>query len=527
MKKQNKIYKYIMMFKLKNIWLIFWILAWAVSSVISSLLLTFILNAIIDKNWNYFLLLSILDIFCWIIVSYTQAVKDTVKETLMQEELNAIRADILIPITENDYATFSKNSKSEYISWLINDMNLLRDNGLSQFYGAIESIITVSLNAFAIIFINWMLLLVAIVMTVFVYYSPKIFESRVAKATEKVSDYSNRVLRKTNDFVNGFEVFYHNNQSVYFKNEILSSFKSLIFPKVKLVQVSTIANSVSMTASIIAQTIMFIATGYLIIKGKVTTGVIFSIANLTSYLFNYTRGAAYNIVTFSATSKLMDKYPFMVNKEEKINKSSFDEKLVLSNVRVKFDNKEIEYPNLEIKKGMKVAIIGESGSGKSTLLKLLAGEIVDYNGNIFIDDINYRDINFRSLQKIIGIMHQKPYIFSETLRDNLLIGRDIKEEIFNKAIKLSNVDEFIQTRLEDVYADDLSGGQKQRISMARELMGEKEILILDESTSNLDRKKAIEVEQNILEQKDITVIMVTHHLYDENKKYFDNIVELK
>lgn len=115
MKKQNKIYKYIMMFKLKNIWLIFWILAWAVSSVISSLLLTFILNAIIDKNWNYFLLLSILDIFCWIIVSYTQAVKDTVKETLMQEELNAIRADILIPITENDYATFSKNSKSEYI----------------------------------------------------------------------------------------------------------------------------------------------------------------------------------------------------------------------------------------------------------------------------------------------------------------------------------------------------------------------------------------------------------------------------
>ncbi len=94
-------------------------------------------------------------------------------------------------------------------------------------------------------------------------------------------------------------------------------------------------------------------------------------------------------------------------------------------------------------------------------------------------------------------------------------------------MKLSYVDEFAMDRLDNVFLDDLSGGQKQRISIAREIMGEKDILILDESTASLDKKKAIEIEKNILAQKDLTIVMVTHHLYDESKPYFDEIIELK
>lgn len=116
-----------------------------------------------------------------------------------------------------------------------------------------------------------------------------IFEKRIAKATQDVSDFSNQALGKTTDFFNGFEVFYHNIQGNYFKTQILNSFKALINPKVTLARLSATANSISMMASIIAQVVMFIVTGYLIIHGEVTTGVIFSIANLTSCLFNYTR----------------------------------------------------------------------------------------------------------------------------------------------------------------------------------------------------------------------------------------------
>ncbi|WP_231501460.1 ATP-binding cassette domain-containing protein [Oceanivirga salmonicida] len=528
MSNKNSMFKYIFKFKSQNLYLLFWIIVWAGATVASSVILTYVLDAIISKNLNTFLMFSIIGILCWCLVSYAQAVKDTIKENLMQKELNAIRLDILDPLTEYDYAQFKKNTKSEYISWLVNDMNLLRDNGFNQFYGAIESIITVTLNAFAIIYFHWTLLLVSIIMTAFVYYSPRMFQKKVEKATKDVSEHSNRVLKKTNDFVNGFEIFYHNNQSTYFKNQILVSFEKMIVPKVNLVKISTIANSTSMLASIIAQTVIFIATGYLIIKGEITTGVIFSIANLTSTLFNYTRGAAYNIVTFRASFKLLDKYPFVYKKDKKTKISKFNDKLVMSNLKVIFDsNNIITYPNIEVKKGMKIAITGDSGSGKSTLLKILTGEILNYDGDILVDGINYRNIDFKSLQNIVGIIMQKPYILSETLRDNLLIGRNIKDETFKRALELSYVDEFALDRLDTIYTDDLSGGQKQRISIARELIGEKDILILDESTANLDKRRAIEIEKNILSQKDLTVIMVTHHLYDENKEFFDKIIKLK
>ncbi|SQA14813.1 Uncharacterised protein [Streptobacillus moniliformis] len=144
---KNKFITYILKFKLQNIWLLFWIIVWASMTVASSVILTYVLDAIISKNINTFLIFSIVDILCWLGVSYAQATKDIIKENLIQKELNAIRQDILEPLTKVDFSEFKKNTKSEYISWLVNDMNLLRDNGFIQFYGAVESIITVILNA--------------------------------------------------------------------------------------------------------------------------------------------------------------------------------------------------------------------------------------------------------------------------------------------------------------------------------------------------------------------------------------------
>ncbi|MGO2646036.1 MAG: ATP-binding cassette domain-containing protein [Lactococcus cremoris] len=532
--RRTKMFYYVKNFKMQNTLLFVFIVLWALLNVISSLTLTWLLNALIGGKWNTFIFWALMNILCWAGYSFLQAVKDTFKERIMQNQINKIREEILNNLIQKPYYKVKENSKEDYNSWLINDMTLIHDNGFSQFYGAVESVVTVLLNAFAIIYFHWLLLIVSVIMTAFVYFAPQFFEKRISKATNDVSEFSNRALGKTTDFFNGFDIFYHNNQGGYLKKQILGSFNNLINPKVRLAKLSATANSVSMMASIIAQSAMFLVTGYLIMKGEVTTGVIFSIANLTSCLFNYTRGAAYNIVTLRGTFKLMDKYQQLKDDDDveideavkfKINK--FNSSIETKNLVIKFENNQIiRFPNIKINKGEKIAIVGDSGTGKSTLVQLLMGDSKSYEGDILIDRLNYRRINIQSLQNVISLINQSPYVFRESLLDNLKIGREVPAELFEKTMKKSIAEEFTRNRLDMIFDDNLSGGQKARLSIARELLGNKDILIMDESTANLDKNTAIKIEQNILKDSNATVIIITHHLYDESKMLLDQIIQL-
>ncbi len=520
--------KYILRYKKRNAMLLLTIIVWAALNVLSSVSLTWLLDALIQGQWNKFLMWGLLNILFWLMYSGTQAFRDNQKEKLIQLEINGIREDILEPITEMNYVEFKEKSKAEYSSWLINDMNMLADNGFSQFYGAIESIVTIAFNAFAIVYFHWTLLVASICLTVFVYYSPRLFEKKVSDLTKKVSNQMNNVMDVVTDSVNGYEVYYRIGQQARFREKIMKSFKETIPLKVKLTTMSSVANSSSMMASIISQVLMFIVTGYLIIDGKITTGVIFSIANLTSCLFNYTRGAAYNIVTMRATFTLLNKYPGRRNDVKKQVMEDFSKEIELKNLKVAFKNgKEIKFPNIVIKKGEKIAIIGDSGSGKSTLTQCILGDIVSYTGEILMDGKNYKELDISELQKLFSVVTQKPYIFRETLYENITLGRNVDKKKLESALNKSCADEFAKSRLDEMFDDNLSGGQRARLSIARELVEERPVLIFDEGTASLNRETAVKVENNVLTNDAQTVIVITHHMYEETKSLFDRIVKIE
>ena len=123
-------------------------------------------------------------------------------------------------------------------------------------------------NAFAIIYFHWLLLAVSILMTALVYFLPKIFENNIAQETEAVSSDLTVALNRTSDYLSGFDIFFHNNQTAYFKNRILADFSTVIKSKVKLARSSSTANSLSLMSSVVAQVIIFMVTGYLVIKGE-------------------------------------------------------------------------------------------------------------------------------------------------------------------------------------------------------------------------------------------------------------------
>jgi len=176
--------------------------------------------------------------------------------------------------------------------------------------------------------------------------------------------------------------------------------------------------------------------------------------------------------------------------------------------------------SLEIHRGEFVGFVGQSGAGKSTIVSLLARFYVPDQGTISINDTPLEKIDRDEWRSRIAVVRQKPYIFNDTLRFNLTIGkRDATEDEIQKACEIAQVTEFLDDLsdgLETSVGDEgvqLSGGQRQRVALARALLKDAEILILDEATSDLDTQIETQVQQAIesLDQE-YTIITIAHRL---------------
>lgn len=175
--------------------------------------------------------------------------------------------------------------------------------------------------------------------------------------------------------------------------------------------------------------------------------------------------------------------------------------------------------NLSIKKGEKIAFIGESGCGKSTLVDLIIGLLKPKEGQILVDNQKLNANNAKDYRQKIGYIPQNIYLFNDSIAKNITFGDKIDEEKLNRVIKQANLEHFIknlpqgvQTKVGD-GGSNLSGGQKQRIAIARALYLEPEILVLDEATSALDTQSEAKIMDEIYKiSKDKTMIIIAHRL---------------
>lgn len=528
--REGKMVKYLKEFKFENFMVFLLITIDIALAVLSSVFLVNVLNSLIAKEMNQFFLWLAIDIILWVVDSFVQGARDVWKEIAIQKQLNAVRRDIIEPLTEISYSDFEKNSKEDYNSWLNNDTKLLYDNGFHQIYFVYTGIVAMLFSGIAIIFFHWVLLLTTLLVGALLFYFPKMFKKSVERDTEQVSELANDALATSTDYLRGYEVLYHNKQLGLMQERTMGKFNQLATANVKLIFTRAWMQYSLLGTSMLEQFLILAVAGVLIMNGQIGIGVVMSVGNLSGTVTNYSKSVANSLILLNATGKLLEKYG-KITDESKVTDgeevTAFESKLELKNLAVAFpDGQKIEYPEIVIEKGKKYAIIGDSGSGKSTLINLLVGNKQDYEGEILLDGKDYKGINRKSLPRVMSVIMQFPYLFKETVEENLTLGRKISPDIFDKSIRIACADDFVFNKLDTVYDKNLSGGQQERLSVARELMGSKPILVMDESTASVDKKTALAVEKNILENPDLTVIMITHHLYDETQSYLDEVIHL-
>lgn len=447
-----------------------------------------------------------------------------------------IKDDIFLKLNKVPISYIDSNYHGDLVSRVINDsdnINIALISGFRQFYqGVIQIIVT-----FIVMFVlNWILGLVVVVLTPFgfmityllAHKTNKYFKGQAKIVGEmgaiSLEDINNIDLIKSFNYEeNAYEAFKTENDALYKVGQKAQFSGSLTNPITRLVNNSTYA-IVGMVAAILCA--LSFKDNNIILGASCTVGTILTFIQFSNQFakpFNEISSCVPEIQTgFSSLKRINN----VLNESNDINEGK--EKINDVIKKTEFNHVDFGYSkeklvikdfNIEVKEGQKIAIVGPTGCGKTTIINLLLRFYDPSQGSISFDNLNTKDILKESLRSSFGMVLQDTWIFSGTVRENIIYGKkDASEEEIIEATKKANCYDFIM-RLPngfDTYIDDYSGlsvGQKQLISIARVMLVNPKIMILDEATSNIDTRTEMKISAafNIL-MEGKTSFVIAHRL---------------
>lgn len=282
--------------------------------------------------------------------------------------------------------------------------------------------------------------------------------------------------------------------------------------------------------------VLYITGASLVFNLQLSVGSVFAFITYSTYVTGPISGIlniGYMLSGIIPSTKRF--YCFMdLQEEETKQESGYHPKfgdIELKHVSFSYEKSEkvLENVSLKFEKGSKTALIGKNGSGKSTILRLITRMYHPDKGQVLLDGIDSLSFSVGEYRELISVVSQQIYLFNDTIRNNICLYKDVKEEEILQAAADSGIKEFIEeVTLDYVVGQNgslLSGGQKQKIAMARALIHNKSIIIFDEATSNSDIYSEMQINSLLQTRlKEKTVIMVTHK--QEVLKDMDRIVFL-
>ncbi len=288
---------------------------------------------------------------------------------------------------------------------------------------------------------------------------------------------------------------------------------------------SALTNPATRVVSNIGYVLTGIVGVILMSNGEITIGDVTTFLMYTSIFtrpFNEITAILSELQTAFASSKRIDKF---LNSKDEIFETK-NENTIKVKGDIEFKNVEFSYTNepfikkfnLKVEAGKKIAIVGKTGAGKTTIVNLLMRFYEIDKGNIYIDGIDIKDIPIKELRENIGIVLQDTKLFTETVKDNIAYGlENISEDEIKRVSKLAKVDSFIEKlpkKYETIINNEmLSEGEIQLITIARVMLRNPSILILDEATSNIDLITENKIQQSMLElMKGKTTFIIAHRL---------------
>lgn len=441
-------------------------------------------------------------------------------------------------LTKKGINAFSSENTSNYLSALSNDTNNIESNYLNNTFTLISQSLSF-VGAFAMmIWYSPILTLSAVLLSLLPLLASLLAGNRLMSAEKNVSDRNASYVATLKDCLSGFSVVKSFKAEKQIIEMLAQSNQSAEGSKQFRNQLNTIISIASGAAGAAAQLGVFIVGAYLALNGNgITAGTVLVFVNLMNFVIQPIAEVPGLLANRKAAIGLIDKLATSLSSNVRESGHMIDHKLEhsirLENVSFSYDAEKVILHdiNLSLEKGKSYAIVGGSGSGKSTLLNLLMAANSNYEGHIYYDNVELRDISSESLYDLVSIIQQNVFVFNSTIEDNITMFSEFKKEEIEHAIKLSGLSMLIEQKGRDYLCGEngsgLSGGEKQRISIARSLLRHTPVLFVDEATSSLDVETAFGVTNSIMDLDGLTKVMVTHTLEESILRRCDAIITLK
>lgn len=425
---------------------------------------------------------------------------------------------------------YANNQVGQVISRVINDVEQTKDFILTGLMNIWLDCITIIIALSIMFFLDVKLTLAALFIFPFYILTVYVFFGRLRKLTRERSQALAEVQGFLHERVQGISVVksfaIEDNEAKNFDkkntNFLTRALKHTRWNAYSFAAINTVTD--------IGPIIVIGVGAYLAISGSITVGTLAAFVGYLELLFGPLRRLVASFTTLTQSFASMDRVFQLIDEDYDIKNGVGAQPIEIKHGRIDIDHVSFQYNdneapilkdiNLSIEKGETVAFVGMSGGGKSTLINLIPRFYDVTSGQILIDGHNIKDFLTGSLRNQIGLVQQDNILFSDTVKENILLGRPTAtDEEVVEAAKMANAHDFIMN-LPQGYDTEvgergvkLSGGQKQRLSIARIFLNNPPILILDEATSALDLESESIIQEALdVLSKDRTTLIVAHRL---------------
>ena len=521
------------------------VFVFAFIAMLTNLIMPYITKVIVDKgilgrDINVLLFMTTIFLLLQVVNWISRSIQGYLSSWILNHLIFDLRRRMYHHLLKIKLDYFTKNTVGKIMSRITNDVNAIGNTMTTGLVDTIIGIIAVSGSLFMMFMLSIHLSLVTLITLVLLIYFSIVFAKKARKAflttRVKIAEVTSSLEK---DIAGAREIQTY----IYRKSKNIKEFSrvNLEYLKANLQATKVIASLVPTLnfTEALGYFILLAYGGYLVLNKVITLGTIIAFYGYFNNFFRPIINLAlfYNSLqaTFAAMERIFQFLDEECEKEEgKVRVKQFKGYIKFENVTFSYEKDHVVLKNLsfEIKPKEKIAIVGPTGSGKTTIINLLLRFYEPQEGRITIDGIDVRDIPLSDLRRNIALVTQEPILFTGTIMDNIKFGRNISDDEVIQVCKELGIHDFI-SKLPDGYntiiqegGKNLSVGQRQLICLARALVGNPSIIILDEAMSSVDPYTEVKIKDILVNKlKDKTCIIVAHRLLIT--KDVDRIIVLK